>query len=251
MARPAVIEHHPKRDRIVRAIVRGDTFRDIAQRFRITKDAVQRYVQAHLAGEMRQARRERDLHDGEVVFAELDDAMDRVRKTLDAINDELEDPQQPGELHVGPRAREVEVTYVVGKTRDGREVTETATLQELLDEASGRASAPYRIHDNVTDPRLRLLQALNAGNKHAELLSRIHGKIRTLGVDLFESNEFLEVGRMLLEVTREYPEAHVELREFFEEHGVSVERAEGPLDDGTQAQNAGVAGGESTQLTKE
>ena len=79
MTRPCTICRHPQRDQIDAALIAGDSYRALAERFSLSTTALSRHSQAHLPAILAQAQQAADVARGDTL---LDQARDLQAKAL-------------------------------------------------------------------------------------------------------------------------------------------------------------------------
>ena len=207
MPRKLEVEQHSKKQQIIKALVRGDTYREITGKYGVTKSALSRYLNRELLQKAAMAKEARDLSDGKKIVEEIQDIMVKARKMYEACDEYLTDPKDNTKYFLGPRAHEVEVAWEeeIGDGENPRTVKRRDTLENLLSLAgkSGRySSVKYR----YADPRKLLLDTANTLNRHLELLSRIIGAIKEAQINIINNPSFTMVQQVILDATKDYPE---------------------------------------------
>jgi len=79
MTRPCTICRHPQRDQIDAALIAGDSYRALAERFSLSTTALSRHSQAHLPATLAKAQQAADVARGDTL---LDQARDLQAKAL-------------------------------------------------------------------------------------------------------------------------------------------------------------------------
>jgi hypothetical protein len=90
MPRPCTICHHPQREAIDQALVAGEAFRNIAQRFAASSDAVYRHKQDHLPQHLCQAKAAQEVRQADALLAKvqaLEADARRIQATAEADGD--------------------------------------------------------------------------------------------------------------------------------------------------------------------
>lgn len=206
MPRKPEVDQHAEREKIIKALIRGDTFRVISGRYGVSKSALQRYLSTHLMERAAKAKRARDLKDAEILYAELDRLLEQAHKIQRACDKYLQDPHNPDEYDFGPRAEETEVTYVKDVTDKGTEILDRASLQELLDRIE-RDAPPREVKYRHADPRVLVIKAGEMMGRHLELLAKIQGQIQEhLQVNIVQTTQFVAIKEVILQATADHPE---------------------------------------------
>jgi len=180
MGRKLRVDTHPKRTEIIKAIIKGDSYRRIAKTYGLSDGAVGRYLREKLAKKVAKAKETQNDLDGSMVLAEINKVMVRMRMLYDACHEYLLDPDDKTRYELGPRAWEIMVTYLNG----GRKTPQKKNLQSLLDDISTDRKAVKRrklwleIHYKHADPRKLILETAGTLTKQLELLARICGELK-------------------------------------------------------------------------
>jgi len=83
MARKCSICTHNKRREIDQAIIAGQSYRDIAGRFGLSKSAVERHAKAHLPATLVKAQEVEEVAQAGALLAQVQELRDRAFKILD------------------------------------------------------------------------------------------------------------------------------------------------------------------------
>ena len=75
MARRYEVDQHPHKGRIIKALVRGKTLREITGQYGITKSALSRYLNKKLLPQAAQVAYEEGMKDGSLVWREIQEAI--------------------------------------------------------------------------------------------------------------------------------------------------------------------------------
>ena len=211
MPRKPEVDKHPKKKQIIRALIRGVSYRDIMGQFGVTKSALGRYLKERLPEKAAKALAARDVEDGNFILDEIQRIMARVNKMFDACDEYLSDPEEPGKYDIGPRADEVTVNYYICDT-EGKNVSRFKdTLQNIINQLRGVnvTATEYK----YADPRKLLLETARTLHPQLELLVQIHGQIKDVTVNIINSPEFISIQNILLEELAPHPEARLKIAE--------------------------------------
>ena len=168
MPRKCTICTHPQREAIDTALVKGDSIRDIAGRFEISRSALSRHKDAHLPVALVQAQRADDENQAVNVLGELQACLERARRLADACDRWLDDPDVPGQYDIGPRAGDVSVIFTEPGPM-GKRIRRKARLSSLIEQVEKKGDRQVVLLETKhADPRELILKAI-AGQK--ELLS--------------------------------------------------------------------------------
>lgn len=233
MSKISKIIDHPDRKSIERDIIEGKSNSQIARdyskgRYEISREAVRRYREDMISKQLIHE----DLSTLEGLRFRIDDYYSELDDFITAIVDELRD--KDGKISYSPRASEIDIIYT-HKTEDGNTVKDSATLQELLDRASGEGDILI-VTINTPDPRKMLLQATTKINKYFSLILKAYYSKSQLK-DAKENKKiryvyppaFYDMVNVVNESLLDYPEAKEKLAEALiakpEEYGEDEEEA--------------------------
>ncbi len=90
------VEKHPKKQQIIKAIIRGDSVRDIGGRFGISKSAVCRYLNEKLVKQYERAKEKGLETDSENLKRKVTKLLDKAGEYLDKAEKDLVD-RKPAE----------------------------------------------------------------------------------------------------------------------------------------------------------
>ena len=202
MARKCEVEQHPERQRIVRALARGDSYRIIMERYGITKASLSRFMTSRLLPRAAKEKAERELRDGKGVLDEINRIMVRVNKMFDACDEYLSDPNREGKYWLGPRAEEVEIVYMDDSENGG--VMKRDKLDVILaNKGKGRAVS---VHYRHADPRKLILDTAKVLTIQLELLARISGEIKDVTINIINTPVWIRLQQIILDATKDKPE---------------------------------------------
>lgn len=207
MPRKLEVDQHPKKKQIIKALVKGDSYRNITERYGVSKAALSRYLNKQLLEKAAKAKEAQDLKDGDLIVKEIQAIMDRCRKMYDACDEWLTDPNNPKKYYLGPRAEEVEVVYV-DEVPDG-DSTKTVRIKKQLYDMLREVHTGVEVvslKSKHADPRDLLLKTANTLNNQLELLSKIIGAIQETQVNIIKNPSFIRVQNILIEATKDHPE---------------------------------------------
>ena len=219
MPNKSKVETHSKKDLIDKALIRGDSYRDIAGRFGLTKTAIGRYMKDKLVPKVAKAQAARELKAGTDLLNRLESYISVTEKVLNAAEEYLQDPVDPEKLFIGPRATEIKVSYIQD---DGNNpgLKRTATLQELLSRVQEKDILVDNFEMDFEDPRQTILNAANALSKQLELYRKIRGDIHNVSLDLTIQPAFRLLVNAILHATKENPEIRREIAKALKSLGI-------------------------------
>lgn len=206
------VETHPKRDQIIKEIIKGNTRKSIAEKYGLTQAAVSRYVKSKLRPAAAAEIHKSEEAAGKSLAGRVEHLISTTEKMLDSAADYLQDPENPDRFLIGPRAEEVEVSYLeVGDDNTPRR--KKKPLQSLLDELQGVNGRNITdVTSKVTDPRQLLLEASRSLKEALTLLAKIEGSIETSDhVNLFMFPAWERLYESLLEAAGDDEEMRIRL----------------------------------------
>jgi hypothetical protein len=130
----------------------------------VSKDAASRH-RACIAEALEAGRKAQAIESAINVEAELVFCRDTMKKLAVACMEMLADPERPGELYVGPRTDEIDVTYT--DDADDEKVRRKAKLSALIERVETRNSITAAwAESKYADPRELLIKASSALGNH-------------------------------------------------------------------------------------
>lgn len=168
MPRKCSICFAPARRDIDEALLAGEPFRKIAERFGISTTALFRHKADHLPADLARAHEAQEIARADDLLGQVKAIMARVQKLFNACDEWLRDPDDPGRYDLGPRASEVSVIYCEGKA------WRKAPLSELLAE-TGRTFKLVEV--KTADPRRLILETARTLQGSLELMADVMGQM--------------------------------------------------------------------------
>jgi hypothetical protein len=213
MPRACTVCTHPKRAEIEGGIVAGESARALGTLWHVSRMAIARHADAHLADTLVRAAQtvaavqvdqQQDALD---VMAELRRCFERTNLVMDACDRWLRDPEDPSRYDVGPRAGDVMVIYLEHGA-DGKEHQRKAPLDALLARLGEGGLQPVGYEVKHADPRELVLKAVAQLRPSIELLGELVGELDARGtVNVVVSPEWQQVRSELLAALADYPDA--------------------------------------------
>ncbi len=180
MANAYSVDKHPKKNAIVRDLVNQVPYSQIAGKYGMTVNAVQRYATGKLRMSAAKALAKGN-YSGEALLARIEDTIVYVSKMYEACNDWLQDPDDHSRYNLDPRAYEHDVIYnEVNYDDDDKEyrIRKKANLQELLERAMRDNEEIIKVESKISDPRKLILDTAQTLNKQLETLAKIAGVVQ-------------------------------------------------------------------------
>lgn len=184
------IAQHPDRKKIDKEIIRQTPYAEICRKFPgVTQAMLRKYVSGRLAAELVEKQLEQRDVSAEWYLKEITYLSERCHKLLDACDEYLTDPVNPGKYNLMPRADEIEVAYteVIGTDDRGNDIEkkDRRSLQELIDWVTGyKDLTPYKVSWKTADPRNLILEATRTINILLETMARITGQMQDVVVSV-------------------------------------------------------------------
>jgi DNA-binding CsgD family transcriptional regulator len=225
MSRTLAINKHKKRKEIAEAIADGMPTREIAQKYGVSRLAVQNFKRS-ITGIVTNRQAELKHNDREAILNRLELWLARVQKVVDACDEYLTDPEHPEKYNLAPRDTDITVIYEAEEDHESpgdpddedshvkitrRKVRKTAKLSELL------CTVPniFQVRWKIADPRELILKAVIAGKAQLELIAQIIGVIKKTEAANVQINFQTVVNAMpiVVEVLRRFPDAEKAVRD--------------------------------------
>lgn len=204
MPRKCSICTHPQRAAIESQIIAENEYRDIARQFGLSKDAVARHRETHLPAALAKAKEAADVAHGSDVLQDLRECIGRVRLLSDACDRWLRDADDPERYDIGPRAEEVQVTYV--EYVDDKPIRRKQRLSELLNLALDGPRVML-VEVKYADPRELVLKCYDRLQGQLELIARLIGELDERPVVVFNLPEYQLIRQTLVSALAPFPEA--------------------------------------------
>lgn len=246
MGRRCNVCDHPKRDEIDRLLVLNETsLRNVSKQYGLTTAALHRHKAGHLAAILAQAaqinaQREeeravtlqtqaKELQAQEEAYAldvmeELKRCFQRVNLLFDACDRWLRDPDDPTRYDLGPRAEDVQITYLEPGP-DDKPIRRKAPISELLARIEGADYSVVAWETKRADPRDLILKTANSLQGQIELMAKLMGKLQEgATVNVLVAPEWLNLRTVILQVLEPYPDAKIALANALEVQHVPTNR---------------------------
>lgn len=232
---------HPAVDEIDVALASGEVSnRAIARQYGLQKDSVRRHRNSHLAERVARAQAElarlpRQADDQvdrpmvEAVEAKrrsdsnvlevLDEQIGRLRRMSMACDQWLQDPRDPSQYYLGPRASEIDCLWEELDDEGNLVARHVEELQELKSEIEGHVHAPVILKDTRrSDPRKLLIETVRAMGPQLTILAKMLGELKDFELQAVIMAPQYEAFQLLVLRTLEpFPEAHEALSAALEE----------------------------------
>jgi hypothetical protein len=176
MPRKCSVCAHPERDTIDKAILAEGILRALARQYGLSRDALERHKKDHIAAALAKTAAAQALTNAEGLAAEIQRLMVRINLLYDACHRWLQDPNNPEQYDLGPRAEEVRVIYL---DRVGNQVVRRkAKLSELLPKIEQDGRVVEAVEVKRADPRELILKTSQRLEGQLELLAKLLGELQ-------------------------------------------------------------------------
>jgi hypothetical protein len=166
------VDTHPDRDKIIKAIIRGDqSLRNIGKQYGVSIACIAGYLKDKLAVQSAKVLAREGDKNGKSLLGRVETIMTRMQKLYDACDDYLQDPQNGEKYYLGPRAHELQVVYEepAGKKTRRRK----ASLDYLLKTKIAKNKLPLEVSSKYADPRKLIIDTAAVLSKQLELIGKI------------------------------------------------------------------------------
>ena len=212
--RIAEVDKHPQKDKIIKALVKGTSFREITGQYGISKSSLSRYLNDSLFPKVAKHVAERDMKDAKFVLSEIDSIISKMKKLYDACDEYLTDPDNPDKYSLMPRAWEQEIKYLDYSNvseENPKPEQKTMMVQDLINEMRDHKKELIEIKYKHHDPRKIITETATVMTKQLELLARIQGTIKDVSINIINTPIWVDVQNALLMVTEKFPQIREDL----------------------------------------
>ena len=213
MPRKYTIEHHKDKNKIIKQIVKGNLpLREIARQHNITISSVSRYLNERLIDAAAENLQKERKAEGDLIIQRIDEITLRLQKLYDALDEWLQDPEDPDKYFIGPRGYEIEIVYEIekkpkgGKNKPGIKIRRKESLRDALQRLENKDARIENIRYKHADPRKLIIDNANALIKPLELIAKIKGAMPDERLDITISMAWLEIKKIVIDATTDYPE---------------------------------------------
>jgi len=198
------IENHPDKQKIIRDLIHQKPLRDIAQKYKVSKSTVNRYLHDKLVEKAATVESQQKKRDGDYILRILDTVLERMQMLYDACHEYLLDPEDPQKYYLGPHAHELYVIYYEGEQKKKIRL-------DLLLEDKGKSMEGYEVA-HIADPRVLIIKTSESIARQLELLSEIYGLI-VKQVTINNVEHWTDVKALILRETARYPQVQEKIVE--------------------------------------
>ena len=211
------IDTHPNKDLIIRDIAAGYSDEAVAERYGIAnRQQVQRYRTRVLPEVMKLTA----YRDADGLLAAITQNLVRVDKLLSGLEKWAEDPNNPEEFAMDPRADEIDVIYTVTTINAKGKLLRSRVkrnLQDVIDECfNAEEKFSMRLQTRKADQRVILLKAMETMGKYLQLLIDARKALSSESADNEYMSNIGELLQIIQTALRPYPEAMKALIEAIE-----------------------------------
>ena len=216
MPRKREVDQHPKKNQIIKALVRGEPYRKITERHGVSQAALCRYLKDKLIPQAAEASYEQGMRDGSLALREIQEAVERIHKMYRACDEFLEHPDKPGEYFLGPRAEEMLIAYVE-QDKEGKRRKRTMTLQQALEKLEESGKSVLNLRYKHADPRKLVLDTMSKAREQMEFLAKLAGQIQDIVVNVNAIEQWSEIKVAILGALEDVPDARSRIVEALKE----------------------------------
>jgi hypothetical protein len=217
--RPFAVDLHPKRKEIRNRLARGDYLLTISKKYGITCKALKNYLENRMpqalarkaeqsivsAQKSYKVAERKAITDAQELFDIILKAVQRMETLSDSCDEYLQDPDNPGNYYMGPRAHDVQVIYYI-KGANGKPTKVKKSLQEIIGQMEKHGIVDPQIKSNDTDPRVLLVKASETLTKQMDTLVNAwqavdQGRNAFVGTPAWD-----QLVKIILEATKNSPE---------------------------------------------
>ena len=199
-----LVDKHPDKDKIIKALIKGISYQEISRQFGISKAALGQYLNDKLIKSVATAKAQEVQRDGKLADSEIQRIMSKVEKLFNACDKWLRDPENEDEYTVDLRSSEINVVYT--RYVDDKPVQDRDDLQCIIDQYFKKDNDLKIIHTKMADIRQLIINTANSLAKLLELKAKIQGAIPDIKIDITISEAWLVVKQSIIDATKEYPE---------------------------------------------
>ncbi|MBW8036745.1 MAG: hypothetical protein FVQ79_14245 [Planctomycetes bacterium] len=164
-------------EKINQLLIVGVSIREITQRYRLSKDAIFRHKKNHIPELLAKAEKGEILKANKII-EEIERIYNRVNKLFNACDRYLQDPDNPDQYDLGPRAEDITVIYFRFDENTGKMKRDKAKLSRLLEMLSKQGVKVVSWRYRHADPRELILKTQDRLQAQLELLSKLSGSLR-------------------------------------------------------------------------
>ncbi len=213
MPRKFTIDQHKDKQKIIKEIVSGKkTYREISEKYGVTISSVHRYMEERLIGAAAENLQKERKAEGDLIIQRIDEITSRLQKLYDALDEWLQDPDDPDKYFIGPRGYEIEIVYEIekktkgGKNKQGIKIRRKESLRDALQRLENKDAQIENIKYKHADPRKLIIDNANALIKPLELIGKIKGAMPDERIDITISMVWMEIKKIIVDSTADYPE---------------------------------------------
>jgi len=216
--RPTKVETHPKRLQIEKELGEGLQISTISKKYNISRQALLGYKRNRLPERVVKAVERRNITDAQQLFELILKSVRRMELLSDASDKFLQDPDNPGEYYMGPRAHELKVVYLEKKVipqKKGVKIVwerRTAKLQDLINQIQGDGDKQVvTVQSLDMDPRLLLVKSSETLTKQMDTLVNAWKAIDQGRSSFVGTDSWQKVVAVILRATEHNPEIRREI----------------------------------------
>lgn len=176
MAQKSKVLSHPNKTDIDRALAIGESYRDIARRFNLSKDVIHRYANKQFPEQLAKQREIAEIKDASALFKRVYLEMDRLERLERSAEKYLVDPDNPELFTFEPWARDIDIVY--WDRRGEIPIKRRVTLQSLIDEMRECQRGLVEIKIKQKDPIDQFINAIRTVVPYLRMLGESLGVLK-------------------------------------------------------------------------
>jgi len=176
MASKSKVLSHPNKSDIDRALAAGESYRDIARRFNLSKDVIHRYANKQFPEQLAKQREIAEIKDAQALYKKIYLEIDRLERLEKSAEKYLVDPDNPELFSFEPWARDIDVVY--WDRRGKIPVKRRLSLQTFIDEVRECQRELVEIKIKRKDPIDQFINAIRTVVPYLRLLGESLGVLK-------------------------------------------------------------------------
>jgi hypothetical protein len=176
MAAKSRVLSHPNKSDIDRALAAGESYRNIAERFKLSLGVLHRYAHKQFPEQLAQQREIAEIKDASALFKRVYLEMDRLERLERSAEKYLVDPDNPELFTFEPWGRDIDIVY--WDRRGETPIKRRITLQSLIDEMRECSRELVEIKIKRKDPIDQFINAIRTVVPYLRMLGESLGVLK-------------------------------------------------------------------------
>ncbi|NOT59529.1 MAG: hypothetical protein HOP19_04805 [Acidobacteria bacterium] len=178
MSKPCSVCTHPNVEAINAKLLQNLSYREITERFKLSKSAMSRHVTGCVADFLDAGREAAAIKQAVITEESVTEMWQKIKRLVDVADAWLTDPNDPTRYTLDARAEQTSVIYqdATDLGEDGKPKAKRADLQELLDRLAAGGTNVAKVKLPRVDYPKVMLDAARDGAKFLELLAKLRGE---------------------------------------------------------------------------